>query len=321
MSGGDAGATLAKVDEAIAQPGRLERVCRVLVEQTPLSMAWVGMIDDDGWIVPVASAGAAAGVLDSVRISALDVPEGRGPTGTAARERRRVVTPDIAPDDGVDGALRAGLRSCAAFPLLLGDRCEAVLTVYASEAAFLNEDALMLLDRVAARLAPALDARMRDARLRVAADAMLDSFAILSPVRDERGEIVDFRFKYGNDAYCALVGFTREQVLGRRIGELFPQFQGSQRFALYRRVALTGEPCRTDSVQAQDAWRDTALSTRVVDISIAWTGEDLVVSARDVTERKRGRGGAAVPGRAAGPRPRCGHRQRARREPCGVLEP
>ena len=124
-------------------------------------------------------------------------------------------------------------------------------------------------------------------RFRAAAESMLDSVTIVSPVRGDDGEIVDFCYEYVNDARCALVGFDREQLLGHRIGELFPEYPGSDRFAVYRRVAVTGEPCRTDDVHHEEAWAGTALATRVVDTIIAAMGEDLVVSARDVTERRR----------------------------------
>lgn len=85
-------------------------------------------------------------------------------------------------------------------------------------------------------------------RFHLALESMLDSFTIVSPVRDAGGEIIDFRHKYLNSAYCALVGFERERLLDHRLGELFPEFPGSDRFALYRRVAETGEACRSDEV-------------------------------------------------------------------------
>ena len=124
-------------------------------------------------------------------------------------------------------------------------------------------------------------------RFDAALGSMLDSVTIVSPVRGENGEIVDFRYEYVNDAHCALVGFEREQLLGHRLGELFPRYPGSDRFEVYRRVAVTGEPCRTDEVRQEDAWAGTPLATRVVDTMIASVGENLVVSARDVTERRR----------------------------------
>jgi PAS domain S-box-containing protein len=52
-------------------------------------------------------------------------------------------------------------------------------------------------------------------------------------------------------------------------------------------VALTGESCRTDEVSQQEARAGTSLATRVLDTIIVPVGENLVVSARDVTERRR----------------------------------
>jgi PAS domain S-box-containing protein len=302
-------ATLSMAYEAIVRIRRrlplFEQVCSVLVEQGQLRMAWVGEVDDHGWIVPIARAGVADGYLTDLRVSVRDVPEGQGPTGTAARECRHVFISDIATDERMapwrEAALARGYRSSAAFPLVVEDRCVAVLTAYASEPRFFDEQEVELFDRLAADLSFATEAMERDERrraaeaelraseerFRVAAESMLDSFTIVSPVRDPGGEIIDFRHEYINDAYCALVGFDRAQLLGHRIGERFPQFPGSDRFAVYRRVLETGEPCRTEAVHGEGAWAGTLLATRVIDTVIAPMGENLVVSARDVTERRR----------------------------------
>jgi len=302
-------ATLSKVDEAMVRIRQrlplFEEVCRVLVEEGRLRMVWVGEIGEDGWIAPVAHAGVAEGYLDSIRISVLDVPEGRGPTGTAARERHHVFTKDIAKDARMgpwrDAALEREYRSSAAFPLVIEDRCVAVLTAYSSEPGFFDQEEVALFDRMAADLSFALEAmgreerrraveaelRASEKRFRVATESMLDSLAILSPVRDGGSEIIDFRLRYVNDAYCALVGLERERVVGHRLGELFPRFPGSERFEVYRRVAMTGELCRTDEVHLPAAWAGASLASRVFDTVIASMGEELVVSARDVTERKQ----------------------------------
>ena len=125
-----------------------------------------------------------------------------------------------------EAALAREYRSSAAFPLVIDGRCVAVLTAYSSEAGFFDEEEVTLFDRMAADLSFALEAMAREERrraveaelraseerFRVAAESMLDSLTILSPVRDRRGEIIDFRHRYVNDAYCALVGLDRERV-------------------------------------------------------------------------------------------------------------
>jgi PAS domain S-box-containing protein len=302
-------ATLSEVDEAIVRIRQrlplFVEVCRVLVERGKLRMAWIGEVDEEGWIVPVAQAGAAEGYLDAIQISVLDVPEGRGPSGTAARERSHVFTADIANDERMapwrDAALARGYRSSVALPLVVEDRCVGVLTAYSSDAGFFDEDQVALFDRTAADLSFALEAMAREERrraaeaelraseqrFRVAAEAMLDALAILSPVRDREGEIIDFRLRYVNDACCELVGFDRERLLDHQVGELYPQFPSSDQFEVYRRVAVTGRPYRSEDVQLPSAWAGTTLASRVFDTVIASMGDELVVSARDVTEQKQ----------------------------------
>ena len=129
-------------------------------------------------------------------------PEGRGPTGTAARERDHVFTTDIAKDARMgpwrEAALAREYRSSAAFPLVIEDRCVAVVTAYSSELGFFDEEEVALFDRMASDLSFALEAMAREERrraveaelraseerFRVAAESMLDSLTILSPVRD-----------------------------------------------------------------------------------------------------------------------------------------
>jgi PAS domain S-box-containing protein len=122
-------------------------------------------------------------------------------------------------------------------------------------------------------------------RFRVAVESMLDAFTIFSPVRDERGEIVDFRYEYVNDAACAMLGFDRDQLLGHRCGERYPAFPGSGRFALFRQVAVTGEPAVSDDLTLDGAWAGTTPTDRVFNTVIVAMGENLVFLSRDVTDR------------------------------------
>ncbi len=123
-------------------------------------------------------------------------------------------------------------------------------------------------------------------RFRAAVESMLDAFTIISPVRDDADEIVDFRYEYVNDAHCALLGLDREQLLGRRLSQLFAGYPGSARFALHRQVALTGNPARTEDATAEGARGGTDLAGRVMDTMIVAMGDNLVFSGHDVTERR-----------------------------------
>jgi len=129
--------------------------------------------------------------------------------------------------------------------------------------------------------------RASEERFDAAVGSMLDAFTIISPVRDGDGGIVDFRWEYVNDAYCQLVGFDRGQLVGHRLVELLPGFPASARFALYRGVVETGEPCLSVDVAEPEAWVGGRVASQVLDTMIVAAGENVVVTARDVTERHR----------------------------------
>ena len=73
-----------------------------------------------------------------------------------------------------------------------------------------------------------VEAQLRGQRGAVRCGARVDArpLSVVSPVRGDGGEIVDFRYEYVNDAHCALVGFDREQLLGHRSGSCFPSIRG-----------------------------------------------------------------------------------------------
>ncbi len=170
---------------------------------------------------------------------------------------------------------------------------------FTPEQAWGTEFARRVLDVVVARAGERLVVSARDVsdrrrveaqlaaseeRFDAAVGAMLDSFVIFSPIHDDRGEIVDFRYEYANDAYCMLVKRDREQLLDRAVRELFASFR-SDRLEFYRQVAVSGEPVTSELLGVQGVWAGTVLAERAFDIMVAPMGENLVVSYRDVTER------------------------------------
>jgi two-component system CheB/CheR fusion protein len=70
-----------------------------------------------------------------------------------------------------------------------------------------------------------------EGRFAAAVESMLDAFMLASPVRDDNGEIVDFRYEYANPAAVTLGG--GHDWVGRRVSELTAGFRGSQRFEIY----------------------------------------------------------------------------------------
>jgi PAS domain S-box-containing protein len=181
---------LSKVDEAIVrtrEPQTLFReACRICVEEGQFLMAWVGMKDPETQLIrPVAYWGVDEGYLENILVSAAaELPEGRGPTGTALREGRHFVCPDIEHDPDVavwrEAALKRGYRSSAAFPLFLEDRPAGTLSLYASEPHFFDESLIGLLNSLSADISFAMDSAEAEKKRKAAEKALMKSEELLN---------------------------------------------------------------------------------------------------------------------------------------------
>jgi PAS domain-containing protein/GAF domain-containing protein len=83
--------------------------------------------------------------------------------------------------------------------------------------------------------------RRPDAQMLAMLDADPQGWALARSVRDGGG-IVDFVLVYVNDAGCRLVGRPRDELVGRRYRELWPETVHDGTLPLYRSVVETGQP-------------------------------------------------------------------------------
>ncbi|MEW6510280.1 MAG: PAS domain S-box protein [Bacteroidota bacterium] len=136
--------------------------CRIAVTDGGFLMAWIGSADPEtGDVVPIASDGRVDGYLDTVRISVRDVPEGRGPTGVAFRERRHVVCNNTLLDPAMapwrEAQAERKYRASATFPIMVRGVAAYALSLYADVPGFFDSDEIRLLDQLALDLAYALE--------------------------------------------------------------------------------------------------------------------------------------------------------------------
>lgn len=81
-----------------------------------------------------------------------------------------------------------------------------------------------------------------EARFHAAADGNLSAFYIFDSVRDDEGEIVDFRFAYLNQAAERRIGRSADNVLGKLLCVEIPINVTGGYFEKYKKVAETGIP-------------------------------------------------------------------------------
>nr|WP_083887050.1 PAS domain S-box protein [Nodosilinea nodulosa] len=115
---------------------------------------------------------------------------------------------------------------------------------------------------------------------------MLDCFGLFSALRDEAGQIVDFRIDYLNGAACDSNQMPREAQIGRGLCEVLPAHRETGLFDDYCRLVETGEPLIKDSLIYDDTYGDRRL-VRAFDIRATRLNDGFVASWRDVTERRQ----------------------------------
>jgi signal transduction histidine kinase len=68
----------------------------------------------------------------------------------------------------------------------------------------------------------------------------------LSPIRDEQGQITDFRFDLVNQAVASYLGVTAEELVGTLGSQYFPAYKTNGLFDKYIEVMKTGQPATFD---------------------------------------------------------------------------
>ncbi len=111
--------------------------------------------------------------------------------------------------------------------------------------------------------------------------ACLDAFGLFESVRNDAGEIIDFRFVYVNANAERLVGLPRSELLGRTLGSVTPIKSTTSMFARFCKVVDSGEPLNEEFPVKYDSIKATWLRSQVVKL-----GDGLAVTFSDISEAK-----------------------------------
>ncbi|MBW4443022.1 MAG: response regulator [Plectolyngbya sp. WJT66-NPBG17] len=120
-------------------------------------------------------------------------------------------------------------------------------------------------------------------RFRTSIENLLDCFGICSTVRDDTGQIIDFRIDYWNRIALESNRLS-EDAIGKTLSETFPHYRESGAFAEHCRIVETGEPLIKESFEYSDTVGDQDLA-RFYDIRSSKLEDGFVSAWRDVTDR------------------------------------
>lgn len=287
---------LSRINEAIVrvrEPEKLfEQACRIVVSAGLFRMAWVGIVDPETLRVkPVARWGHDQGYLDTIVVSAADVPEGHGPVGTSIRENRHSVFNDFQNDPPGspwrEAAKEHGFLSAAAFPLRIGTQTIGALCLYSNEENYFDDEVIRLLDALADDISFALELADQE-KLHKDAEERYWRLVELSPdaiVIHSEGKVV-----FVNTGAIKLFGADRaEQLIGHPVLDLVhPDYRN---IVAERVRQLTEERKGVPLPLIEEKLLRLDGSTVDVEVTaIPFTFNEQIatqVVIRDITERKR----------------------------------
>ena len=206
----------------------VSRVCGAITENDVYILACAVQADqpEDRPLRILAGAGPALGYLDGLHLAqSADALEGRGPTGRALRSGVAHIMRDSLTDPSYahwrERGLRHGIRSSLTVPFKVDEKVLGALIVYADQPNAFGPQELNLFSRLGEELAYGIVVEQNRERLRdaeAARQAAVDQYWLtfnLAPIGIAHLDR-DGKFRLVNDALCAMLDGTREEVLGRR---------------------------------------------------------------------------------------------------------
>jgi len=127
--------------------------------------------------------------------------------------------------------------------------------------------------------------REAETRFHTVVEGLIDPLYILTSIRGDGGDIVDFRWDYVNGAACRMLGLRPDQAIGRNLLEILPAHRSLGLFDAYRKVVETGEPMVREAFLYQGTVKDVGPIRVGLDMHAIRLGDGLVTTSRDITRR------------------------------------
>jgi two-component system cell cycle sensor histidine kinase/response regulator CckA len=127
--------------------------------------------------------------------------------------------------------------------------------------------------------------RSSEEQLRMAVESQVDGFCILTAIRDENGAIVDFRYKYINEAGCRLNLRSREDQIGASLLELLPEMKSSGLLEHFINVVESGITFSREAFPYEDTFGTGKQISRPFDLRAVKMHDGIALSWRDVSRR------------------------------------
>jgi PAS domain S-box-containing protein len=275
-------------------PGKiLAEACKILVRTRSYRLVWVGLTEPDSKrVLPAACAGSGADFLKTTSFTWDEMATGRGPVGTALRNRETSVCQNIGTDPDFapwrEAALVRGYGSMAAAPMIHGNHMFGVLAVSADCPEAFDDKELHLLKELADNIAFALQS-IEDERERKRAEANYRSI-FENATEGIYQTTPDGRFLAANPAMARIYGYNSPAELMAGVTNIAEQIyvDTNHREEFKRRLERDGEVTALESPSRRKDGQIIWISTNARVIRDA-AGKTLYYegTAVDITAHKR----------------------------------
>lgn len=188
-------------------------ICNLIVDEFHFKFAWIGKQEGD-FIKPVYKTDNDEGYLEETVISTReDLPEGKGPTGTAFRTGSIVINENTLTNPYIkpwrDKLLKRGIYSSISVPFNKGDKVYAVLNIYSDKLNIFSFDMIEIFEELKKDISFALN-KIEKEKKSIILDNIINSSDIWIVITDSNGNI-----EYVNDYVLKITGYSIEEVIGK----------------------------------------------------------------------------------------------------------
>jgi PAS domain S-box-containing protein len=213
------------ITRTVNQETLFTEVCNIAVKVGQFKMAWIGLVDESTHIVqPVMIAGDDGQHFAKINtITVDDEPLGRGPAGRSVREKKSIVSNDIANDLTMlpwrQEVLLRGYLALIAVPIKKFGKVIGTFLLYSSEKDFFDAEEIKLLEEATNDVGFALEIFEKEALRQKAEEEILESekrfhtLTEVSPVGIFRTDVAGHT-TYVNPHWCSLSGLSSSEALG-----------------------------------------------------------------------------------------------------------
>lgn len=197
----------------------LRQICQILAKQLSLQLAWVGMIDENAWLKPVAASPEHSAYLSQIKVSVdADLPEGQGAIGQALRQGQPRILNDFTAANCSrlwhEAASAENINSVGAFPLFRAGRVIGVLAIYSKERNFFNRELSSLMNGLTNDISFALDNFDLIRRQKITEEKLKLDACVFD--NSQEGIIItdtDFHIVSVNHGFTRITGYHESEVI------------------------------------------------------------------------------------------------------------